>query len=593
MSFIDMSQLNDEQIDAIQDDRNIFLVAAPGSGKTRALIYKIAKELSDLDEKNKWIVAITYTNRAAEEIKERIELLGIDTNKLWIGTIHSFCIEWVLKPYGVFHDKLKYGYSIINSYESEEIITQICTSFSHPKISYYDCNHYFTSTALEFSSCTLAQRSNVEAALNLYHQKLSADNCVDFELILLYAFQLIHNQPFISETLSRLFKYVLIDEFQDTREIQYSIFSSILKAGNGSVKGFIVGDPNQAIYGSLGGYAISLQELQRMSAQLFIEKHLNKNYRSSQRIINHFSNYKVYPSVINAEGDYADFQSTVTFNESVHKDALATYLADLIRISIEDENINPNEICIIAPWWIHLASMTRKLISLLPAYEFNGPGMTPFARDEDNFWYKVTKLALTEPSPSIYVRRLRWASEIIKLLESENYPTDKVTPKKLLRIFNSIECTEQNGLNYLEMFFQLLESALEIDLAVYPSLSAHRTAFFESAGKRVDKIVNENEGYAGSIEDFKKVFRDKKGITVSTIHGVKGAEFDVVIAYGLLEGIVPHFNESDANSAHKLLYVIGSRARKNLHLVSEQGRGNQWYPKFATEILGQHQFSYN
>ncbi len=131
MSFIDMSQLNDEQIDAIQDDSNIFLIAAPGSGKTRALTYKIAKELSELDEKNKWIVAITYTNRAAEEIKERIELLGIDTNKLWVGTIHAFCIEWILKPYGVFNDKLKYGYNIINSYESEEIISQICTSFSH------------------------------------------------------------------------------------------------------------------------------------------------------------------------------------------------------------------------------------------------------------------------------------------------------------------------------------------------------------------------------------------------------------------------------------------------------------------------------
>lgn len=109
----------------------------------------------------------------------------------------------------------------------------------------------------------------------------------------------------------------------------------------------------------------------------------------------------------------------------------------------------------------------------------------------------------------------------------------------------------------------------------------------------MERIVSENEGYAGSIGDFKKVFRYKKGVTVSTIHGVKGAEFDVVIAYGLLEGIVPHFNESDANSAHKLLYVIGSRARKHLHLISEQGRGNQRYPKFATEILAQHQFNYN
>ncbi|WP_160063685.1 UvrD-helicase domain-containing protein [Psychromonas sp. L1A2] len=593
MSIIDISQLNDEQIDAIQDDRNIFLVAAPGSGKTRALTYKIAKELSELDEQKKWIVAITYTNRAAEEIKERIELLGIDTKKLWIGTIHGFCIEWILKPYGVFHQNLKNGYSIINSYDSEEIISLLCKSISNPTISYYDCNHYFTSTRLEYSSCTLATRNNVVAVLNLYHQKLISENQVDFELILLYAYQLIDSQPLISVTLSRLFKHVLIDEFQDTREIQYSIFSRILKAGRGGVKGFIVGDPNQAIYGSLGGYAISLQELEQLSGQCFVEKQLNKNYRSSLRIINHFSNYKVYPSAINAAGDFSAFQSTVTFNCSVHKDYLAPQLAGLIRASIEDENINENEICIVAPWWIHLASMTRKLIALLPEYDFNGPGMTPFARDEDNFWYKVTKIALTEPSPSIYIRRLRWASEIIKLLEAESYPISSITPKKLLKVFNSIDCSEEDGLNYLDKYFQKLEVSLEIDLTVYPSLSDHRTAFFESASKRVDRIISENEGYAGSITDFKKVFGEKKGITVSTIHGVKGAEFDVVIAYGLLEGIVPHFNETDANSAYKLLYVIGSRARKHLHLISEQGRGSQRYPKYPTTILEQHVFPYD
>lgn len=275
------------------------------------------------------------------------------------------------------------------------------------------------------------------------------------------------------------------------------------------------------------------------------------------------------------------------------KEVLYAQLAALISTSIEGKNINEKDICIIAPWWIHLASMTRKLIALLPEYDFNGPGMTPFARDEDNFWYKVTKLALTEPSPSIYIRRLRWASDIIQQLESDGFSITILTPKKLLKVFNSIKCSEADGLNYLDSFFQQLVDVLEIDLTVYPSISDHRTAFFESARKRVDRIINENEGYAGSIEDFEKVFRDKKGITVSTIHGVKGAEFDVVIAYGLLEGIVPHFNESDANSAHKLLYVIGSRARKHLHLISEQGRGTQRYPKYPTEILGHHHFDYD
>jgi DNA helicase-2/ATP-dependent DNA helicase PcrA len=283
----------------------------------------------------------------------------------------------------------------------------------------------------------------------------------------------------------------------------------------------------------------------------------------------------------------------LTFDTDVHKDNLADYIANLIRYNIEKLNINENEICIIAPWWIHLASMTRKLISILPNYNFNGPGMTPFARDEDNFWYKVTKLALTVPSPALYRRRLRWAVDLMLDLENSDFNTDQISPKILLKIFNSIHVDEPDGLKYLSVFFDELLVKLGLDINCYSSLQDHLTSFFESAQRRVEKIQSENERYAGAIDDFKKVFMDKTGITVSTIHGVKGAEFDVVIAYGLLEGIVPHFSDTDQTSGSKLLYVIGSRARKHLHLISEKGRGTQRYPKYPTGILAQYVFDYD
>ncbi|MCB0537478.1 MAG: UvrD-helicase domain-containing protein, partial [Bacteroidetes bacterium] len=89
------NELNTKQSDVIKNENNILLIACPGSGKTRTLTYKIGYELDKLDDSRKYIIAITYTNRAAEEIKERIELLGIDTKQLWIGTIHSFCNEWI------------------------------------------------------------------------------------------------------------------------------------------------------------------------------------------------------------------------------------------------------------------------------------------------------------------------------------------------------------------------------------------------------------------------------------------------------------------------------------------------------------------
>jgi DNA helicase-2/ATP-dependent DNA helicase PcrA len=589
----DDDDLNDEQGEAIAEPNSVFLVACPGSGKTRTLTYKIAKELTELEEKNKWVIAITYTHRAADEIKDRIEHLGVDTSQLWIGTIHAFCIEWILKPYGCYHNTLKYGYSIINSFDSEEYIAEICSNYTNPKVTYYDCNHYFSSQGIIYSSCSPAQSANVKSVIEDYHLLLLEANLVDFEQILLFAYQLIQAEPSISKILGNIFKYILVDEYQDTKEIQYSIFSEILKARRYGVKAFIVGDPNQAIYGSLGGYAISLEELNRKTGIQFIEKKLNKNYRSSGRIISHFENYKVYNSEIIPEGVLASFQSNLTFDTDIHKDNLAEHIANLIRCNIEELGVSENEICIVAPWWIHLASMTRKLISLLPNYSFNGPGMTPFARDEDNFWYKVTKLALTVPSPALYRRRLRWAGDLILDLENNNFNVDGLTPKILLRIFNSIHIDEEDGLKYLGIFFDELIVQLNFDIGTYSALEEHLTSFFESALKRIERIKSENEQYAGGIEDFKKVFVDKSGITVSTIHGVKGAEFDVVIAYGLLEGIVPHFSDADPTSGNKLLYVIGSRARKHLHLISEEGRGNLRYPKYPTNILAQHVFDYD
>jgi len=589
----DKDDLNDEQTEAITEPNSVYLVACPGSGKTRALTYKIAKELTELEGKNKWVIAITYTHRAADEIKERIELLGVDISQLWIGTIHAFCIEWILKSYGCYHDTLKYGYSIINSFDSEEHITELCSNYEYPKVTYYDCNYHFTSQGIILSSCKQNQRANVSAVIEQYHLHLLENNLIDFEQILLFAYQLIQEEPSISKTLGNIFKYILIDEFQDTKEIQYSIFSEILKARKGEVKGFIVGDPNQAIYGSLGGYAISLDELKQKTGINFIEKQLNKNYRSSSRIINHFDNYKVYDSDIIAEGDLKLFQSNLTFDIDIHKDNLAEYIAELVKYNIEELGISENEICIIAPWWIHLASMTRKLISILPELNFNGPGMTPFSRDEDNFWYKVTKLALTVPSPALYRRRLRWARDLILDLESNNFNVDGITPKLLLRMFNSIHIEESDGLNYLSKFFDNLRLQLQLDINSYPTLEEHLTSFFESAKRRIERIKKENEQYAGNTEEFKKVFMDKTGITVSTIHGVKGAEFDTVIAYGLLEGIVPHFSDNDLTSGNKLIYVVGSRARKNLHLISEEGRGTDNYPKYPTTVLAEHVFDYD
>ena len=592
----DKDDLNDEQVAAIEEEKSVFLVACPGSGKTRALTYKIALELSKLDEKNKWVIAITYTHRAADEIHERIDRLGVDTSKLWIGTIHSFCLEWILKPYAIYHDALKNGFRVINSYDTEQKITELCQPYRNQNVTYYDCGHHYTSAETKLA-CTGVKKPYVEEVLSQYHANLYNNQQVDFEQILLFAYELIVQQPVISKLLSSLFSYVLVDEFQDTKEIQYMIFSSILKAGNGKVKVFIVGDPNQAIYGSLGGYAVTADEFRGMANIELKEKYLSLNYRSSSRIIEYFSNYNVHNTSILAAGELSGFQSTITYDGITAKENLVEKLSQHIRYNIETLGISPNEICIIAPWWIHLASMTRSLVTALPQYSFDGPGMVPFTRDLDNFWFKLTKIILTEPSPKMYVRRLRWANDILSDLERENIDVSHLSRKDFLRECNSILLTEQDGMTYLKVFFDQLFEKLSIDFRAVASLAEHHEAFFTSSQARIDRLQREQDCFISEISTFRKVFESRSGITVSTIHGVKGGEYDVVIAYALLEDIVPNFNDSSEESAKKLLYVIGSRARKHLYLISEvgrmRGRGRYRVEYEPTTVLNRCIFDYD
>ena len=241
--------LNREQEAAIAEERSVFLVACPGSGKTRTLTYKTASELSRLDSDKKWVVAITYTHRAADEIHERIENLGADTSRLWIGTIHSFCLEWILKPYAIYHDALKHGFRVINSHDTELLVTELCRRYRNPTISYWDCAHYYTSAG-RIVTCQANKQPYVRRILDQYRANLLENRRIDFELILSYAYELTVQQPSISKLLGSLFSCVLVDEYQDTKQIQYAILASILKAGQGKVHTFIVGDPNQAIYGS-------------------------------------------------------------------------------------------------------------------------------------------------------------------------------------------------------------------------------------------------------------------------------------------------------------------------------------------------------
>ena len=446
--------LNADQVKAIEQPGSVFLTACPGSGKTRTLTYKIARELSLLNSDKPRVVAITYTHRAADEIQERIEQLGVDTRQLWIGTIHSFCLEWILRPYAVYHPELKHGFRVINAHDTERAHELLCNQHGGG-LRTFDCGHYFKSAGYVLA-CPDWKRAKVEALLQQYWAELRVNRQVDFEMILEYAYQLVRDIPSISILFGSIFATVLVDEYQDTKEIQYAILGAILKASSGKTKAFIVGDPNQAIYGSLGGYAITSADFSALSGVSFTEMDLSVNYRSSDRIVSYFENFNQLTSKISAGGKYKSFASEISYDYSTHRTALVAEVVRLIRYNVETIGIVPGEICIVGPQWLPLAGMTRQLMAALPDYSFSGPGMVPFARDIDNFWYKLSRIILTEASPQLYIRRSRWAGEVIAALDLAGINTASITRKCLLRASNAIVSAETDGLKYLLECFDAL-----------------------------------------------------------------------------------------------------------------------------------------
>lgn len=569
MSF----NLNSFQQAAIDEEQNALVIACPGSGKTQILTLKIIKELEKLKKRTDRIAALTFTNRAADEIDKRVNGMGISTSKLWTGTIHSFCLQWILKPYGVYLPELQKGFFIIDEFETKDLKEKFKIDFNIPEyedfITKRDRQGNYTNSESSFNN--VAEK---------YHEYILKNKLIDFDLILYFSYLLIENYPKISNNLSKIFKYFFIDEFQDTQDLQYGIVGKIVNASDERCKIFLVGDPDQAIFKSLGGVVKSATEISRdIGGYSVKELSLSGNYRSTQRIINLYNNFQTTDLSIQSLTDYCDENGIISFNKSIHKEELVENITKIIQDQLL-KGVSPNEICVLAPQWNFLTSMSRKLKLNLPDVAFDAPGLTILPRDKNNFWFKLARIILITKDPNKYSVRIKWAKEILEeivMLNSTVIHIDDESSRKFLKIINSINVQQEDAIQFLEEAFKYIFMKMGLDYNSDDSLKEQRDNFFSRLYHRwqhVDFIDIPKD-----INYMKKMFNTKEGIIINTCQGVKGEEFHTVIAFGLLRGYIPHWSQIINQSSHneieesnKLLYVICSRAKKNLFLFSENGR---------------------
>ena len=550
-----LKELSTEQQTACMAPNNIMLTACPGSGKTHTLTHRLAYQVLRKPDSKKIKIAITYTNRAAEEIINRLEGMPLDLSSIWTGTIHQFCMHFIIRPYAMYSKRLCKGYRIIDDYSKKAYGREIAERLGM-HLNYYEDPFQYENIRTEYK-CVLEKNKEI-----------------DFDEILLISEKLLASCTFIRFNIASVISSILVDEFQDTNELQYIILSYIYKA-NKSITLMFVGDVNQAIYTSLGGVAKEKKELEALYGTSFESMSLKGCYRSTQRLVNLYSRFEVSKTGAYSVAKYRDERGEIHFWDSVYYTDLASKIAELIKDEIR-KGTKAEEICVIAPQRFMLFDLSGKLRLLLPDVPFDAPDMSPIKYNPMNPLFLIAKLLFMPAGKNVRLRK-RIATEFISIIRDDFriMVSDDIQSYDVLSVVNCCRHIDVDGIICLSVAIQKVFALLNICVSKESSLSELKASFFDEIRSRVKRY-----SLATDFESISKYFGDKNGVIISTLHGVKGEEYTTVIAAGLLNGYLPHWDyimnptkkSCRRSETCKLLYVLCSRAKKNLYLFSERGR---------------------
>lgn len=288
--MVDLKQiLNEQQIQGvINTEGGILVIAGAGSGKTRVLTYRIAYLIEEFHVSPYNILAITFTNKAANEMKERLQNVCSRVQGLWVSTFHSFCAR-VLRTH---IDKLGYdkNYSIYGELESQRVVKRILQNKHIEEKNFLNNCLWHISNAKNkglnpeqyASVCTDMNASRICDVYSAYEEELKYNNALDYDDLLLKTVQLFVNFPDVLEYYADRFTYIHIDEYQDTNKIQY-LLVKLLASKHGNL--FAVGDEDQSIYGWRGADISNIINFKQDFPNGKIIK-LEQNYRSTGNILN-------------------------------------------------------------------------------------------------------------------------------------------------------------------------------------------------------------------------------------------------------------------------------------------------------------------
>ncbi|MCR5483140.1 MAG: UvrD-helicase domain-containing protein [Bacilli bacterium] len=592
--------LNKEQIQAVQHMEGPCLVmAGAGSGKTKVLTTRIVNLIENgIDDYN--ILAITFTNKAAKEMRERIEKMYGPTSA-FIGTFHAFGLTIIRKYYGLCG--LEKNFTIIDSDDSLSIIKKILKSknLDPKKFSPYTIRNRISFIKNEdLSEVEISRTMNTpldKVYIEVYHayqKMLKESNVVDFDDLLLKPVRLFENDEDILEEYQERYKYILVDEYQDTNPVQYKL-CKLLSSKYRNI--FVVGDMNQSIYAFRQADYKNIEYFEKDYKECITYK-LEENYRSTNNILNaanqviknntHRKDLKLWSE----KGDGLKIQYKRCYEE---KDEAHFVIGEIKRLI--DTGVRRKDIAILYRTNGQSRVLEEEIVRNNIPYKVVG-SIYFYNRKEIKDLIAYLRLIYNH-NDSISLRRIInvpkrgiGQSTIDKLSDEAELQGismyDCLSSKKELEFKKLIEelTEDSNSMSLTSLIDAIItKTGMKDELVNEDSLEAELRLDNLMEFKSVTENFEENEGIVdlgafleevSLVADMSQHREDGDEITLMTIHGAKGLEFDVVFLVGLEEGIFPHsnsFNEEDGiEEERRLCYVGITRAREILYITNARRR---------------------
>jgi len=627
-----LEDLNEPQRRAVENPGGPLLVlAGAGSGKTRVLTHRVAFLIAAHGVKPHEILAITFTNKAANEMKARVEeLLGPVSRTMWVSTFHAACARILRKE----AQQLGYrrNFTIYDAGDQVRVVKQclkelrldpkrfppkgIHAVISSAKNRLLDAEA-FSEIVENFFDDTVAK------VYTIYQQKLFANNAMDFDDLLMLTVDLFTRFPERLEHYQRSFKHILVDEYQDTNHAQYMLVNLLGRAHRNIC---VVGDDDQSIYSWRGADIRNILDFKKDYPEAVVIK-LEQNYRSTQVILSAAN------QVISNNGErmsknlWTDLGEgePVQIAEVDDEHAEARFVAGEISRLEQNEGFDPGEIAV----FYRVNAQSRVLEDTLIRYgvTYRIVGGTKFyerAEIKDALAYL---LVLDNPRDSVSFSRIvnspkrgigvASVAALSRFSESEGLTLLEAAAKageiadlrpaaaRALEAFSGV----MDRLAETAANSPVAESLEEVltDSGFLEALSAERTVEAEGRIENLQEFVGVAEEYdnthpEGSLSEFlqeislytdiDKLAAAEAAITLMTLHNAKGLEFPVVFITGAEEGVFPHsrsIEEQNLEEERRLCYVGMTRAMQRLYFTYTTTRnlyGSRNY-NMASRFLGE------